>query len=224
MRLHIFDVDHTIVGCSTVREFVMRGLREGLVGPSIGFYMPLLFLRYAFAPGGVKADGTSYPFLRGVAKSDLEALARSIFEESLLPRIHASVVERIASLRRGGGELLIASSSFGTILEPLAEHLGIADIVASELEFRDGRATGRLSGEPAFGQGKRRRVLAYLETRGIDPADCSFYSDGWRDLPLLQAVGEAVAVNPGRALRRHARGAGWEILTTAPSAKELLHA
>ncbi len=224
MRLHIFDVDHTIVGCSTVREFVVRGLREGLVGPSIGFYMPLLFLRYGLAPGGVKEDGRSYPFLRGAARGDLETLARSIFEDRLLPRIHARVVERIASIRRAGGELLIASSSFRTILEPLAAHLGIDDIVASELEFLEGRATGRISGEPAFGQGKRRRVLAHLEARGIDPADCSFYSDGWRDLPLLQVVGEAVAVNPGRALRRHARGAGWEILTTGPVPKEPLHA
>jgi hypothetical protein len=42
VKLHFFDVDFTIVRSSTVRAFIFRGLREGLISPSIGIYAPLL--------------------------------------------------------------------------------------------------------------------------------------------------------------------------------------
>lgn len=187
MKVHIFDVDFTIVRCSTVRAFILRGLREGLVGPSIGFYLPLLSLRYGLKGYSGSWDQRAYPFMQGVPQAELQALA---------------------------------SSSFTTILEPIARHLGISDIVASELEFRDGASTGRVTGEPAFGEGKRSRALAYLRTIGVEPGECSFYCDSHRDLPLLREVGEAVAVNPDARLRRDARARGWEILTTMPAHEE----
>lgn len=224
MKLHIFDVDFTIVSCSTVRAFIFRGLREGLIGPSIGFYAPLLFLRYGVKAKPERADERAYPFLTGVARADLEALSRALFEEVLRRRIDVAVAGRIETILSSGGRAIIASSSFGTILEPLAQHLGISDIVASELEFLDGVATGRVSGEPAFGEGKRSRVLAYLRTIGAEPEECAFYSDSRRDLPLLREVGEAVAVNPDGRLRRIARESGWEIMDTKKAGMDEHHA
>ncbi len=96
--------------------------------------------------------------------------------------------------------------------------------MASELEFIDGMATGRLAGEPAFGEGKRSRVLAYLRGIGAEPGECAFYSDSHRDLPLLREVGEAVVVNPGGRLRRLARDSGWEIIATERRRREAQHA
>ena len=52
---------------------------------------------------------------------------------------------------------------------------------------------------------KKKRVLEYAVNRGIALSDCSFYSDSIYDLPLLEAVGRAVAVNPDFRLRRLAR-------------------
>ena len=221
MRLHVFDVDFTIVRCSTVRAFIFRGLREGLIGPSIGIYAPLLFLRYGLKSSSPGKDERAYPFLKGVPRIELEALALSLFEDILRPKIDPTVARRIEAILRTGGKAIIASSSFGTIIEPLARHLGISEIVASELEFRDGATTGRVSGEPAFGEGKRRRVLAYLRTIGVAPGECSFYSDSHHDLPLLREAGEAVAVNPDARLRRVAQERGWEILATMSAPKEV---
>ena len=38
-----------------------------------------------------------------------------------------------------------------------------------------------------------------------------FYSDSYNDLPMLERVGKAVAINPDARLRRHARKNGWSI-------------
>jgi phosphoserine phosphatase len=45
----------------------------------------------------------------------------------------------------------------------------------------------------------------------IDLEHSAFYSDSYNDLPMLERVGTAVAVNPDTRLRRHARRKGWPI-------------
>ncbi len=190
------------------------GIRRGLVGASVLLYLPRLFFLYRFYGSKGKHVEQAYPFLKGVGREALRNLAREVFTERIRPRIDRAVADRIAAIQREGGEVAIASSSFGLILEPLAAYLGIDAVVASELEFKDGKTTGRVDGEPAFGGGKKSRMLAYLDGRGTDPADCAFYSDSSHDLPLLRAVGKPVAVNPNGALRRIARNEGWELLET----------
>ena len=47
---------------------------------------------------------------------------------------------------------------------------------------------------------------------GLDLAQCYAYSDSASDLPMLEAVGHPVAVNPDGRLARHARLHGWPIV------------
>lgn len=224
MKVHIFDVDFTIVGCSTVRAFISRGLREGIIRPSIGFYAPMLLLRYGLLGPPEGSDERAYPFLRGVPRLRLETLAQSLFDEVFRRKIDPFVAARIESAREAGERAVIASSSFGTILKPLSRYLGITDMVANELEFRDGVATGRLLERPVFGEGKRARVLGFLRTIGAESGDCAFYSDSHRDLPLLREVGEAIAVKPDRRLKRAALESGWEIIAAHGGEKGRRHA
>jgi HAD superfamily hydrolase (TIGR01490 family) len=214
VRVSFFDADFTLVRRSTVRQFIARALAEGLIGPSIAFYAPLLSLRYAFAGSRSAASTVALPFLRGVRASELESFARRLFEERLRPRIDAVVASRVEAALRGGERVAIASASFGFILAPLAKALGIGEIIANELEFEGGAATGRLAGPPVIGEGKRKRVLEYLGRGGFGPAECAFYTDGAGDLPLLREVARPVAVNPGARLRREALRSGWEVLDT----------
>ena len=49
------------------------------------------------------------------------------------------------------------------------------------------------------------------ERTGLDLSASSAYSDSATDLPMLEAVGRPVAVNPDRALAKVARERGWEM-------------
>ena len=51
--------------------------------------------------------------------------------------------------------------------------------------------------------------------RGYDLALCTAYSDSVSDLPFLEAVGTAVAVNPEKHLRAVAVARGWRIVEVA---------
>jgi phosphoserine phosphatase len=75
-----------------------------------------------------------------------------------------------------------------------------------------GLHTGRSLGEVCFGAGKLRLARAFAEGRGVSLADCTFYTDSYSDLPMLEAVGRPVAVNPDRRLLRRAERAGWPVL------------
>ena len=108
--------------------------------------------------------------------------------------------------------MVLATSSVDIVVQPLAEYLDVDDVIASSLEFVDNTCTGSFLGLPLFEQQKKIKVLEYIQESGCSAADCSFYSDSIYDLPLLQAIGNPVAVNPDSLLKGVARKNDWTIL------------
>jgi phosphoserine phosphatase len=63
--------------------------------------------------------------------------------------------------------------------------------------------------------GKVARLASWLASRGEPSSTLDaavFYSDSINDLPLLEAVGTPVAVDPDPRLRDEALRRGWRIL------------
>ena len=59
----------------------------------------------------------------------------------------------------------------------------------------------------------RNQLARHIAERdGLDLNESWAYSDSATDLPMLEAVGHPVAVNPDRALRRIAQMRGWPVL------------
>lgn len=115
--------------------------------------------------------------------------------------------------QRQGDLVVLATGATIYSARPLASVLGIDHIVATELEVRDGVLTGAVVEPLAYGEGKLRRAKALLDAQGISLENACFYSDSATDLPLLEAVGEPVAVNPDPRLARLARRRDWSILS-----------
>jgi phosphoserine phosphatase len=63
----------------------------------------------------------------------------------------------------------------------------------------------------AYGESKATAMRELAERTGLDLSSSSAYSDSATDLPMLEAVGRPVAVNPDRALAKIARERGWEV-------------
>ena len=93
----------------------------------------------------------------------------------------------------------------------IAQRLGLTGAIGTVAEIRDGVYTGRLVGDMMHGPAKAAAITDLAAKEGLDLARCAAYSDSINDLPMLAAVGRAVAVNPDSALRRAARERGWEI-------------
>jgi len=97
--------------------------------------------------------------------------------------------------------------------------LGADDIIASYTPIKGDHMTSEEMGPMAFMEVKLDMAMEYCREKGADPADCWFYSDSASDLPLLEAVGHPVMVNPQLKLRQETRGRGWPVLNFKEYAK-----
>ncbi len=210
--IHVFDVDHTITRHSTGVRFLFEGVRLGIFPIRPLLSVPGFFLRYRFGRMSVRHLQNEIPMLKGKSRSEMERIARKSFERRIRHDVYDDAETLIRDLVAEGSEVVLASLSLDLVVQPLADRLGVKEIVATSLEFRGGACTGRFAEGPVFNEEKCSRVLRLLSDRGVAPADCYFYSDSVNDLPLLRRVGHPIAVNPDRRLAREAARRGWKIL------------
>lgn len=211
-RLDFFDVDHTVTRHATAGRFMARAVARGFAPWTVLLALPWYGMAYRLGLLRFRGRVDIVGALRGVPRADLETLARETFDERVRGDINPSVVLLIRERLAAGRRVVLATSTLDIIVAPLAEHLGVRDVIATALEFEDGIATGRVRDRPLIGDEKRRRVLAFIREAREDPRRCSFHADSIYDLPLLDAVGEPVAVNPDVRLRRIAARRGWPII------------
>jgi HAD superfamily hydrolase (TIGR01490 family) len=149
--------------------------------------------------------------LVGKSRQALEEVSRASFEK-LKALIYPGARSLIEQLKAAGCKVVFATSSLDLIVRPLAEHLGINEVIATSLEFESDRCTGRFAEGPLLKEVKREKVYDFIRAHGRGWQDCAFYSDSINDISLLDSVADPFAVNPDLRLRRVARKRGWRIL------------
>jgi fatty acyl-CoA reductase len=73
----------------------------------------------------------------------------------------------------------------------------------------DGTWTGELDDAPPTGEARALLMQEYAEAEGLRLEESVAYADSASDLPMLEAVGFPVAVNPETRLSAIARKRGW---------------
>ena len=215
VTLAIFDLDNTLLGGDSDNlwgEFLCaRGLVDGadFAQRNDQFYADYkagtldidAYLRFALST------------LAGHPREELDAWHRefmsSMIEPILLPKAEAL----LARHRSQGHELLIITATNEFITRPIANLLGVPELIACEGEIRNGRYTGEPRGVPSYHAGKVTRLRAWLAKRDISLAGAFFYSDSHNDLPLLELVDNPVAVDPDDTLRARAQAEGWPVIS-----------
>jgi HAD superfamily hydrolase (TIGR01490 family) len=209
--IDFFDVDHTLTRRSSGGRFVSMAMRRGVLPRRLLVMLPWYSLTYRLGLFRLRAYEKGFRHVRGLTRKSLEEISKDSFDQTLKGDLFPEAVELLRSLRAGGRRVMLATSSLDFIVEPLAAYLHVDGVLATALEFRRGICTGRLMGTLMFGRGKRERVLSFIAEQGVSARECSFYSDSIYDLPLLEAIGMPVAVNPDFRLRRIARRRSWPI-------------
>jgi len=120
---------------------------------------PLLFLS-----DRVFATRVLHTLLRGVSRDRLDLLGEEYFHYVLKPELKPKGVEALKEWMARNGQVVLASQALEHVMRPLADFMGVERLVANRLEFRDGRATGRLL-KPVI---RPRGGLSLLTRRGPD--------------------------------------------------------
>jgi HAD superfamily hydrolase (TIGR01490 family) len=118
----------------------------------------------------------------------------------------------LAKHRAQGDELIIISATNLFITAPIAELLGIDQILSTEPEIIDNQYTGRYLGTPTFKEGKVTVLNEWLKNSNHSLNNSYFYSDSINDLPLLEQVSIPIVVNPDEKLSIVAQARDWQIL------------
>ena len=216
MKLALFDLDHTLLSGDSDVLWCDYLMDAGLLDRA-SFAPRNAQMEADYKAGTVDAAAFADFYvstLTGRTLSEMEAVRRDFLKREVLPRIPPSARDLVDAHRRAGDLVVMTTATNRYITELTAADFGIEHLIATEVETRGGRFTGRTQGQPNMREGKVTRLAAWLAARGhtLDDYDSVAYSDSANDLPLLRAVNRAVAVDPDPRLEAVARESGWAVL------------
>ncbi|MEE6281520.1 HAD family hydrolase [Georgenia sunbinii] len=209
-----FDLDKTVIAGSSTLAFSQPFFRSGLLTP--GGAARSIMAQLGYLTVGASHDQMERmkdrlgQVVRGWDVARTEEIIAAALEDRIRPVVYQEAIDLIAEHHAAGEDVVMVSASSETLVRPIAELLGVDHVIASRGSVVDGRYTGTLD-YYAYGPTKRTGIEELARTEGYDLASSHAYSDSATDIPMLEAVGHPVAVNPDRTLRRHAAEQGWAI-------------
>ena len=210
-----FDLDKTLMEGSSALHFGRAAYRAGMV--SRRQLAGDAWANLRFRLHGSTDQGTDelreriLDAIAGQRVVDLSRMGPDVLT-GILPVIYREVLEEAYAHQDAGRPVYIVTAASQELAEVLAQVLVLDGGIGMRSEVRDGVYTGRAAGPFTYREGKAVAIRELAEREGIDLSASWAYSDSESDLPMLRAVGHAVAVNPDTELARVAREEGWEIL------------
>jgi HAD superfamily hydrolase (TIGR01490 family) len=211
-----FDVDNTMMVGASIFHFA-RGLaaRKFFTTSDLaGFAWQQLKFRIGGREDNSGIAGhrdTALSFVAGRSVDEVTALGEEIYDELMADRIWAGT-RALAQMHLDAGQRVwLVTATPVELALIIARRLGLTGALGTVAESVDGHYTGRLVGEILHGPAKAHAVRALAATEGLDLRRCTAYSDSVNDVPMLSAVGTAVAVNPDSELRDVAKERGWQV-------------
>jgi len=210
-----FDLDKTIIARSSAMAFTKPFQAGGLI--SRRAVLRSAYGQFVYVTGGADHEQMDKirQFMSALVAGWDVATVREIVAETLHtvvdPLVYEEAVGLIEDHHLAGRDVVIVSTSGSEVVGPIGEMLGADHVVATVLEEVDGRYTGEIS-YYAYAEEKAVAVRRLAAEHSYDLAECFAYSDSITDVPMLEAVGHAFAVNPDKDLRRVATERGWPVL------------
>lgn len=145
--------------------------------------------------------------------SILEQWRERYIEEKIQPFMLPAAKDLIEKHRQQDHTLMIITATNRFITQPIAHMLDIEHLIACEPEIKDNRYTGNYVDIPSFQEGKVIRLNNWLKQQDQEMTESWFYSDSRNDIPLLDIVDHATAVDPDDTLKEYAEAKNWPIIS-----------
>ncbi len=214
-----FDLDGTLIPGSANIPLAKAAFRRGFISPAdlikdlrngVSF-----LLKGATDERSAQVRDRILRAVQGHRAADVEALGDH-FIDDLVTSITPAMREVLSRHAGAGDDRIVVSASPTEIVSRLAHGAGL-EFGVGTTATRDeaGVYTGELTGPFCYKEGKVEVMRALAEENGYDLADCYAYSDSASDMPMLEAVGHPVVVNPEPELREIAAERGWPIVETS---------
>lgn len=211
MRAAFFDMDRTLLridtGMSWMKFLRRRGELSSL-GMARALYWSVLYKAAVLDMETLAARLVKD--LAGNSELDMIEKCRVWYQSDVAHQVAPRARRALIEHRDAGDVVVILTGSTQFAAEAVGAALDVEHTLCSRIEVKDGRFTGRLE-QLCFGTHKVAVAERFAAERGVRLEDSVFYSDSYNDLPMLERVGTAVAINPDARLQRHAVRRGWRI-------------
>lgn len=221
-----FDLENTLIASNVVTSYAFLATRRLPRAERIRFATALL----GEGPSLLSLDRKDRSdFLRmfyrrydGAPVEQIDEDAAEMFSRLIIAKSFPAAIRRVRAHRAAGHRTVLITGALDFVVKPLAPLFD--DIIAAEMDVERGVYNGELRSVPPTGESRAQVLFDYAETHGLDVREGVAYADSTSDLPMLEAVGFPVAVNPETRLATLARKRGWlvEQWAKAPGAPRTL--
>jgi HAD superfamily hydrolase (TIGR01490 family) len=210
-----FDLDRTLLRRSSTLALAPAFRRHGVITRTqvakAAFWQLLFVLRGTSRERVRVASEEGLMLLRGFSPAQMQGLVADALAPVLRPLVYGEPLRLVEQHARRGEPTYIVSAALQEVVDALAADLGFEGALGTVCEVEGGVYTGR-GIRSLHGENKAAAVRELAAAEDLDLDASTAYSDSHTDLPFLEAVGNPVAVNPDRELRRVAAARGWPVL------------
>lgn len=217
-RIILWDVDGTIVSESLERQFIRFLMKANR----------LTMWQLVSRTAKLGSDGfrfrwlnTKLAYLAGDREVDIEVVTRRFFRESVMASIFDGFPDLIRMQSATGARQVLLTGTPNFLAAPLADHLGIADVISATPRIISGRFTGALTEPQPAGKMKKQRAQEWLSANNYDWSQVIALANHHHDGHLLKAAAIPIAVNPTERLRAYAQRYDWPVVAGKRVAEQL---
>ena len=215
MALALFDLDKTLLDGDSDFEWGQFLVKKKLVDEE-EYAKANQYFYEEYQRGTldiVEFSAFSFKPLSKLGRSNLNELHAEFMQSVIIPMIRNQSQATIDKHHTQGDISIMITATNSFITQPIADHFGIQHLIATEPKIVDGNYTTEIEGTPCFQEGKVTRLHEWMKQHDADLQGSYLYSDSMNDLPLLEAVENAIAVQPDEILKTTAEARGWPIIT-----------
>ena len=213
-----FDFNNTLYNGVVAIDFIFYLVRSGnlrelhlrdiLTGPKLLYYYTLDKLNFGER---YSINRKIYKNVRGWDSRWVESISGKFFERSGSGKLFNDTIKILNLHKKENHKVIIVTSALKEIINPVKKWTGVDDIIATEINSKNGIYTGKIKKLPV-GKNRATLIRKYCNHNNINIVKSFAYSDHHSDIPLLESVGNPVAVNPDRMLIARAVERGWKIM------------
>jgi len=219
--LALFDVDNTLMRGTSLfqlgREAWKRRMIRGRDIVLFGWHQIRFIMVGENDEHLASSKDRALGLAAGASQAEVLALADSIWEHRIKPRLYPDTVKLAQDHIARGHQVWLVSATPWEIGNRIAQQLGLTGALGSHFESVDGIYTGQIIGHIMHKERKAEAVRELAEREGADLTESWAYSDSRNDIPLLELVGHPTVVNPDVGLLKHAHDRHWPIMRMKPS-------
>jgi HAD superfamily hydrolase (TIGR01490 family) len=208
-----FDLDSTLLDGSNGNIYAVQMIREKLMSKRV--LVLVLWYTALYKLNRLPREAVYKKVLDEMGRYtvlEMISLMDRGFERFIIPKLYQGGVDKVREHREMGHATVIATAAGEYIAERVRAQLGADDIIATPTPIKGDHMTSDIMGPMAFMEGKLEMAVEYCKERDVSLQDCWFYSDSASDLPLLEAVGHPVMVNPQIKLQSAVKDRDWPII------------